>query len=157
MDTQKKAILKDIKNDLLNDERVLKQRILDRTKDRRNISTKDYWETGYEILQSLAEQHVFYVLDKYIENNDLKRACQYFAYSFTDYHGFDVPNEEEVKDEIEFARSVLPILMQIKARRTILDVYTDYMRKDIKDLEHIIDIKRELWDISKKLKKNNKE
>ena len=49
MDTQKKAILKDIKNDLLNDERVLKQRILDRTKDRRNISTKDYWETGYEI------------------------------------------------------------------------------------------------------------
>lgn len=153
MDTKEKAELKDIKNDLLNDEKALKERILDRAKDRRNINTKDYWETGYEILQSLAEQHVFYVLDKYIENNDLERACQYFAYSFSEYHGFDVPDKEEIKEEIEFARSVLPILMQIKARRTILDVYAEYMRKDIRDLEHIIDIKRELWDISKELKK----
>ena len=107
-------------------------------------------EIGHEIELSLAEQHIISVLDKYIEEGNFDMVKQYMFYMFRDY-GIDLLENYEVADRVEYIKRILPTLIDIKMRKSILEEITEMIANDIEDIKSLIETKRGLFILEKKI------
>ena len=139
--------LKSCQKDYLQEEKELQRKISLGMKKYREKLSKEYMEIGHEIELSLAEQHIISVLDKYIEEGNFDMVKQYM---FRDY-GIDLLENYEVADRVEYIKRILPTLIDIKMRKSILEEITEMIANDIEDIKSLIETKRGLFILEKKI------
>lgn len=142
--------LKDCLKDVLREEKKLQRKISLGVKKYKEKLSKDYIETGYEIELSLAEQYIISILDKYVEEGDFDMVEQYMFYMFRDY-GVDLLENYEIADRVKYIKRILPALIDIKVRNSILEEITKMISNDIEDIKFLIEIKRELFVLEQKI------
>ena len=142
--------LKSCQKDYLQEEKDLQRKISLGMKKYREKLSKEYMEIGHEIELSLAEQHIISVLDKYIEEGNFDMVEQYMFYMFRDY-GIDLLENYEVADRVEYIKRILPTLIDIKMRKSILEEITEMIANDIEDIKSLIETKRGLFILEKKI------
>lgn len=142
--------LKSCQKDYLQEEKELQRKISLEMKKYREKLSKEYMEIGHEIELSLAEQHIISVLDKYIEEGNFDMVKQYMFYMFRDY-GIDLLENYEVADRVEYIKRILPTLIDIKMRKSILEEITEMIANDIEDIKSLIETKRGLFILEKKI------
>ena len=142
--------LKSCQKDYLQEEKELQRKISLGMKKYREKLSKEYMEIGHEIELSLAEQHIISVLDKYIEEGNFDMVKQYMFYMFRDY-GIDLLENYEVADRVEYIKRILPTLIDIKMRKSILEEITEMIANDIEDIKSLIETKRGLFILEKKI------
>ncbi|WP_278653337.1 hypothetical protein [Bacteroides clarus] len=142
--------LKSCQKDYLQEEKELQRKISLGMKKYREKLSKEYMEIGHEIELSLAEQHIISVLDKYIEEGNFDMVEQYMFYMFRDY-GIDLLENYEVADRVEYIKRILPTLIDIKMRKSILEEITEMIANDIEDIKSLIETKRVLFILEKKI------
>ena len=142
--------LKSCQKDYLQEEKELQRKISLGMKKYREKLSKEYMEIGHEIELSLAEQHIISVLDKYIEEGNFDMVKQYMFYMFRDY-GIDLLENYEVADRVEYIKRILPTLIDIKMRKSILEEITEMITNDIEDIKSLIETKRGLFILEKKI------
>lgn len=151
-DNERKNIkdLKSCQKDYLQEEKELQRKISLGMKKYREKLSKEYMEIGHEIELSLAEQHIISVLDKYIEEGNFDMVEQYMFYMFRDY-GINLLENYEVADRVEYIKRILPTLIDIKMRKSILEEITEMIANDIEDIKSLIETKRGLFILEKKI------
>lgn len=142
--------LKDCLKDVLREEKKLQRKISLGVKKYKEKLSKDYIETGYEIELSLAEQYIISILDKYVEEGDFDMVEQYMFYMFRDYR-VDLLENYEIADRVKCIKRILPALIDIKVRNSILEEITKMISNDIEDIKFLIEIKRELFVLEQKI------
>ena len=142
--------LKSCQKDYLQEEKELQRKISLGMKKYREKLSKEYMEIGHEIELSLAEQHIISVLDKYIEEGNFDMVEQYMFYMFRDY-GIDLLENYEVADRVEYIKRILPTLIHIKIRKYILEEIKEMITNDIEDIKSLIETKRGLFILEKKI------
>ena len=75
---------------------------------------------------------------------------QYMFYMFRDY-GIDLLENYEVADRVEYIKRILPTLIDIKMRKSILEEITEMIANDIEDIKSLIETKRVLFILEKKI------
>lgn len=142
--------LKSCQKDYLQEEKELQRKISLGMKKYREKLSKEYMEIGHEIELSLAEQHIISVLDKYIEEGNFDMVELYMFYMFRDY-GINLLENYEVADRVEYIKRILPTLIDIKMRKSILEEITEMIANDIEDIKSLIETKRGLFILEKKI------
>lgn len=150
MDTQRKELLLEFKSIFLDDEKKYQAEISERAERIREICSEDYWETGAEIEESLAEQHILSILHRYVNNEELDSAEQFLHYILRDYELLDLLGED-IRENVKLMEDVLPILAQINARKIVLEDISKLINKDIEDFKSLAILKKDLIEIEKEL------
>lgn len=79
----------------------------------------------------MAEQYIISILDKYVEEGDFDMVVeQYMFYMFRDY-GVDLLENYEIADRVKYIKRILPALIDIKVRNSILEEITKMISNDI--------------------------
>lgn len=151
MNKQREEGLKGCQKGLLEDEKILQQQVSNRMEKLKEKCSEDYWEIGHDIELSLAEQHIISVLDEYLRNEDFDAAEQYFSYMFREFK-LDLP-EDDIVGNVSFIKQALPVLMQIKVRKSVLKEIEELIMEDIEDFQSIVEKKKDLFLIERELAK----
>lgn len=142
--------LKSCRKDYLQEEKELQRKISLGMKMYREKLSREYIETGHEIELSLAEQHIISVLDKYMAEGNFDMVEQFMFYMFRDYE-VDLLEDYDVADRVEYIKSILPTLIDIKVRKSILEEITELVANDVEDIKSLIETKKSLFILEKKI------
>ena len=112
--------------------------------------SREYIEIGHEMELSLAEQHIISVLDKYMAEGNFDMVEQFMFYMFRDYE-VDLLEDYDVADRVEYIKSILPTLIDIKVRKSILEEITELVANDVEDIKSLIETKKSLFILEKKI------